>query len=124
MSLNPNILSPNGTYRVSFNNKFALELSAARQNPNILVLQETQIINKNFPGYPVFHHNDNYDYPKARLTILVKSNVNVTQHIKSTNNLLFQTIIINANAYLYITNICRESQDIFYHILRYLTTSN
>lgn len=95
------------------NNKFALELLVARHKPNIIALQETHIIEKNLhmlhlPGFAIFHHNKDYEYAKSGVALLVKNNLIVTQHLKSTGDLLFQTIVVRADVEIHITNIYKE----------------
>lgn len=95
------------------NHKYVLELLIAKYKPNILALQETHIIEKNLhllhiPGFRAYHHNKNYSYAKAGIVLFIKNNVKVKEHIKSTGDLLFQTIILIGVKKLCITNIYKE----------------
>ncbi|KAI8122407.1 RNA-directed DNA polymerase from mobile element jockey [Lucilia cuprina] len=95
------------------NNKYALELLVASHKPTIIALQETHIIDKSkhllhMPGYKVFHHNKNNMYAKSGIALLVRNNLNVTNHITSDDDLLFQQLVIKYNTEIHITNIYRE----------------
>ncbi|XP_017463473.1 PREDICTED: RNA-directed DNA polymerase from mobile element jockey-like, partial [Rhagoletis zephyria] len=95
------------------NNKFGLELLVTKHKPDIIMLQETHIIEKNkhllhLPHYKVYHFNKTYSYSKAGIAILVKETLNTSNYKISNNNLLFQSITIHALKDLHITNIYRE----------------
>ena len=105
IGLNINLLQWN--IQGFINHKYELELLVASHKPNIIALQETHIIDKNkhllhLPGYKVYHQNKDYVYAKSGIALLVKNNINVTQHITSTGDLLFQKIIIKCNTEIHI----------------------
>lgn len=93
--------------------KYALESLVAKHKPSIIALQETHVIERNklllhLPGYKIYHHNKNYAYAKAGIMTLVRNNIQVDQHLVSSGDLLYQTVTINGNEKLHISNIYRE----------------
>lgn len=102
------------------NNKYALELLVTKHKPDIIMLQETHIVQKNLnllhlPLYKTFHHNKAYQYAKSGVAFLIKNTLNVSNHIKSSNNLLHQSITVHGLTDLHLTNIYKETDT-------YLTT--
>ena len=94
--------------------KYALENIFSKHKPNLIALQETDIVQKNkqflhLLDYKVCHHNKYYDYAMSGIAIMVQNNINVVQQIKSVDELLFQTITVKGNKNLNITNIYKES---------------
>lgn len=93
--------------------KYALETLVAKHKPSIVALQETHIVDRNkhllhLPGYNIYHHNKDYQYAKAGIMLLIRRNIQVDQHLVSCGDLLFQTVTINGNEKIHITNIYRE----------------
>lgn len=111
IGLNINIVQWN--IQSFFSHKYALEVIVAQHKPNIIALQETHIINRNIqllhlPGYYIYHHNKDYGYAKSGIALLVSKSLNVTKHIQSSGDLLFQTVTIKGTKDLHITNIYKE----------------
>ncbi|XP_053968255.1 uncharacterized protein LOC128869678 isoform X1 [Anastrepha ludens] len=96
------------------NNKFALEYLVHKRKPDVLLLQETLIVQKNLnflnlPNYNAYHHNKTSPYAKSGIAILVKNTVNTSNHRTSTSNLLHQTITVHGVKDLHITNKYKET---------------
>lgn len=94
-------------------NKYALEILVCKHKPNIIMLQETHIIDRNLhllhlPGYKIYHHNKNYSYAKSGIAIMIKNGINVVEHSTSSGNLLHQTVTIQCSTRISFTNIYKE----------------